>query len=138
MNQAVNRLLQRIAPLILAVAGVVFLIVGVHSLNQKKTFLPATGVIQSIEVEPATTEDEADSYTVIVEYTIDGTTYYSDLGEIESGYHEGKEISFLYDPDNPENITVTSKTGSYIAMVFGVVCLLGGVFAFVRRIITGR
>ena len=138
MNRAVNRFIQTFAPFIMLAVGVIFLCMTIITFNQKKTYLPTTGVIQSIEIEPGVGEDDADDYTVIVEYTVDGTTYYSDLGEMENGFHEGQQIDILYDPEHLDRITLPSNTGLYIGMGFGAVFLVGGIIALIRRIVTGR
>ena len=138
MNQRIASLLQRLLPLIFLAAGIVFIVLGSVTLGHHKTYLPATGTISSIDVEYGVGEDATDTYTVMVEYEVDGTTYFSELGEMKSGYHQGKEVDLLYNPENPEEIIPSGKTGPIIAVVFGGVVTLAGAFSIVRKIVTGR
>jgi len=133
----IQNILNRVAPVFCIVASIVFIIGGVIGLHQVATFSPATGTIESIEIEQGTA-DESDSYTVIVSYNANGTIYYADLGQLQNGFYEGKEIDILYNPDDFSQITLPSKTGPIIGIAFGAVMLLAGIFMTIRRIAYGR
>ena len=137
MSGNISQILNRIAPVFTIVASIVFIIGGVIGLHQVATFSPATGTIESIEIEHGT-GDESDTYTVIVSYDVDGTTYYADLGQLQNGFHEGMEIDILYNPEDFTQITIPSKTGPIIGIAFGAVMLLVGVFMTFRRIAYGH
>lgn len=137
MSKIIGNLLNAFAPLILVIFGIAFIVGGVIGMRQADSFTPTTGTIKSIEVTPGV-GDESDTYTVIVEYTVDGTTYYSDLGQLNSGDHEGKVIDILYDPDHPEHIIQPGKKGAMIAIGLGVVVLLTGIGTGIRQILFGR
>ena len=138
MNQTVSRVLQRLGPIIAVILGVVLIVFGSLTLGKHKTYQPVQATIESISVDYGVGEDDTDTYHVWVKYTVDGKEYHSELGEMQNGYHEGKEISVLYNPEKPEEIISQSKTGPIIAIVIGGVAALAGAFLTVRRIMTGR
>ena len=133
MNQKIAKFVERYGSLIAILAGAVFVIVGIVGIYQNQTFSKASGKIVSIEVEYGNETDESNRYTVMVEYTVDGTTYYSDIGTLKSGWYEGKIIPILYNPEKPEQITEQGLKGPVIAMVFGGVAVAAGVYSLVRK-----
>ncbi len=134
MNQAVSRILRVLSPFIALALGVVVIVVCAIQLGHHKTYLSAKATIESIEVDYGVGEDDSDTYTVMVAYTVDGTTYHSELGEMKSGYHEGKEVDILYNPENPEKIIPAGKTGFIIGIVVGGVACLAGVGMFIGNL----
>ena len=79
-------------------------------------------MIQSIErTYQAVDDDDADAWEVVVEYTVDGKTYVSDLGQTKDSFAVGKEIDILYDPSEPEVIVLQGKTFWIIGMIAGAV-----------------
>jgi hypothetical protein len=57
----------------------------------------------------------------MVEYTVDGQSYVSDLGQKKDDFTVGKEIDILYNPNNPEGIVLPGKTIWFIFMIVGAV-----------------
>ena len=131
MGNGLSMLLRRFAPLVPIIFGIVFIIMGIVGIHQVKTFSPATGTIQSIDIEPGGA-DESDSYTVIVQYNIGGTAYYSNLGELKNGWHVGQEIDILYNPNDYGQIITGDTKGPIIGIIFGAVCVLAGILSFFR------
>ena len=69
----------------------------------------------------ATDPNETDTWEVMVEYTVDGQPYVSDLGQKKDDFTVGKEIDILYNPNNPEGIVLPGKTIWFIFMIVGAV-----------------
>ncbi|MBR1559180.1 MAG: hypothetical protein IJ646_02955, partial [Clostridia bacterium] len=67
----------------------------------------------------ATTSNETDDWEVMVEYTVDGNTYISDLGQKKDDFTVGKEIDILYNPNDPEGIVLPGKAGWSIFILAG-------------------
>ena len=104
------------------VFGIVFIVVSAIGIHQDDTFLPTKGVIRSMErTYVATDTNETDTWEVMVEYTVDGQDYVSDLGQKKDDFIVGKEIDILYNPDNPEGIVLPGKTIWFIFIIVGAV-----------------
>lgn len=73
----------------------------------------------SVDSEGMTTTD----YTITVEYTVAGKRYVSQLGETPQKFHEGMELTVLYEIDNPLEVVLPGTTGAYIMIGIGVVGL---------------
>ena len=131
----IARLMQRLAPLILLAAGILFIVFGLIDAHQAKTFAPAMGTIRSIEVDNS---GEDTRYTVIVEYTVDGTSYFADLGELKNGFAVGQEIDIQYNPADFEQIRLPGRTGMLACFGFGALMLLGAAVTTWRRLVYGR
>lgn len=102
--------------------GLAFIIAGVIGIRQDDTFLPTKAVIQSMErTYVATDSNDTDTWEVMVEYTVDGQPYVSDLGQKKDDFTVGKEIDILYNPNNPEGIVLPGKTIWFIFMIVGAV-----------------
>ena len=102
--------------------GLIFFAAGVIGIHQANTFLPAKGVIRSMErTYVATNSNESDTWEVMVEYTVDGQTYVSDLGQKKEDFTVGKEIDILYNPNAPEGIVLPGKTIWFIFIIAGAV-----------------
>ena len=74
----------------------------------------------SVDSEGTTTTD----YTITVEYTVDGKRYVSQLGETPQKFHEGMELTVLYEIDNPLEVVLPGTTGAFIMIGIGVVGLV--------------
>ena len=100
--------------------GLAFIIAGVIGIRQDDTFLPTKGVIQSMErTYVATDSNDTDTWEVMVEYTVDGQPYVSDLGQKKDDFTVGKEIDILYNPNNPEGIVLPGKAIWFIFIIAG-------------------
>lgn len=102
--------------------GLIFIVAGVISIHQDNTFLPAKGLIRSMErTYVATDSNDADTWEVMVEYSVDGKGYVSDVGKKLDDFAVGKEIDILYNPDRPEAIVLPGKTIGFIFIIAGAV-----------------
>jgi len=95
LNQLSNNL-KRLMKAGAILFGLIFIVSGIIGIHQDDTFLPTKGVIQSMErTYVATDSNETDTWEVMVEYTVDGKTYVSDLGQKKDDFTVGKEIALL-------------------------------------------
>ena len=121
MNQLSNNL-KRLMKAGAILFGLIFIVSGIIGIHQDDTFLPTKGVIQSMErTYVATDSNDTDTWEVMVEYTVDGQPYVSDLGQKKDDFTVGKEIDILYNPNNPEGIVLPGKTIWFIFMIVGAV-----------------
>ena len=115
--------------------GLAFIIAGVIGIRQDDTFLPTKAVIQSMErTYEATDSDESDTWEVMVEYTVDGQTYLSDVGSKKDDFTVGKEIDILYNPNNPEAAVLPGKKIWFIFILVGAIVALAASVLLVRDI----
>ena len=115
--------------------GIIFIVAGVIGIHQNDTFLPTKGVIQSMErTYEATDSDESDTWEVMVEYTVDGQTYLSDVGSKKDDFTVGKEIDILYNPNNPEAAVLPGKKIWFIFILVGAIVALAASVLLVRDI----
>ena len=112
--------------------GLIFIVAGVIGIHQDNTFLPAKGVIQSMErTYVATDSNDTDTWEVMVGHTVDGRDYVSDVGKKLDNFTVGKEIDILYNPNNPEAIVLPGKTVWIIAIIAGaIVAIAASVLLF--------
>ena len=115
--------------------GLAFIVAGAIGIRQDNTFLPTKGVIRSMErTYVATDSNDADTWEVMVEYTVDGRDYVSDLGQKKDNFTVGKEIDILYNPNNPEGIVLPGKTIWIIFMIAGAAVAIAASVLLVRDI----
>lgn len=130
----INRTIAKFIPLAIVVMGIIAIVFSIHGLHQQDDFLPAKGVIQDIQEYVETDSDGVTNttYEVTVDYTIDGKSYTSVMGDFENGYEVGKEIDILYDPQDPNVIVSKGKGPFYYFIGAGIFAILVGLFTFLR------
>ena len=134
MNQLSNNL-KRLMKVGAILFGLIFIVAGVIGIHQDNTFLPTKGVIQSMErTYVATDSNETDTWEVMVEYTVDGQTYLSDVGNKKDDFTVGKEIDILYNPKASEGIVLPGKTIWFIFILVGAVVAVVASVLLVRDI----
>ncbi len=102
--------------------GLIFIVAGAIGVHQNDTFLPAKGVIRSMErTYVATDSNDTDTWEVMVEYTVDGRSYLSNVGSKKDDFAVGREIDILYNPNNPEMVVLPGKTVWIIAVIAGAI-----------------
>jgi hypothetical protein len=138
MNQKISGFINRFGSVIAILVGIYFIVFGAISIVSHRSYLPTTGKIMSIEEHLGTSSDDPTTYEVIVKYSVGGTEYYSDLGEIRNGYHVGKDIEIIYDPNRPEHIALQGITGQVIAIALGSLTAFMGGFTTFRRFAGSR
>ena len=137
-----RKLFNILFPVVAVALGIVVIVLGVNRMNSKKLYdASTTGVIVGIEREwNGTDSDGYDqySYTVYVDYEIDGKKYENaEYPSYNSSMKKGDEVKILYQSANPEDIAEGDLTGNAAIMIAAgaVFALIGagmGVKAFIR------
>ena len=83
-----------------------------HSQGFKKS----TATVIALE-ESDSGSDSSDAYIPIVEYVVDGKTYTGALDQSGSSYKVGKNVTILYDPNDPGIVHGNSAFGIYLMIV---------------------
>lgn len=122
------------------IIGIVFIVGGILILskNANTDYAEITGTIVDITEEwnPSANvdEDQYDHHT-FVDYTVDGKEYkHVELGQYDSSMEIGDKVDFLYNVDNPAEIS--SKGGNIFGIVaigIGILSILFGIISFLRK-----
>ena len=116
---------------LLLLGGLLFLVSGLIKFSQINHYPQTNAMITQIEWEPGAGE-ESDKYTVLVRYSVGGTTYDRELDNYKNSYREGQTITIRYNPDNPETITAVGPVAATIITAFGGVLLVAGFSALAK------
>ena len=125
--------------LLVLAAGIVDLILGINRLNKlgsgqyKEVEATITGIETYYETDPETNTD-TERYEITVEYTVDGKKYVSLLGETPKEFHEGMQLTVLYDVGDPTDVVLPGKTGAYIMIGLGAVVILVCVVMILKKL----
>lgn len=104
-----------------AALAVIAIAVGAYStFFESRGFVKTTATITDFEVNYGS-GDESDTYTPIVEYTVDGKTYTGRLNESSGSYKVGKTITVKYDPNDPTVVHGDGTIGIYFIVVGAVI-----------------
>ncbi|MBE6720616.1 MAG: hypothetical protein E7571_08215 [Ruminococcaceae bacterium] len=130
-----------IFPIIAVIAGIIFIISGIHTYKNKDLYdstVTAT-VVEVVEDIDTVTDPEnpETTYTVYIDYEVDGTKYeHVESPESDSTMKEGDTIEILYQSKDPSKITAKNvgKT-SLIFIVLGAIVAIGGGFSVFRAFI---
>ncbi len=119
--------------LFLLIFGLVLVGLGIFLMTTRHTdYLPVQAVITRIEQEGGADDT---SYRVYVNYTVDGKEYKDAvLGEYLAGYRVGKEITVMYDPQDPGRIE--SKNQGLFAIIVtaaGGIAAIAGAIGILKR-----
>lgn len=128
-----NRIFRALAPFIALAVGVLFFVLGFHTLHLRKVYTETTAVITDIQVDYGV-GDEDDEHEVYVSYTVDGTEYEEELDEYTAGMSVGDEVGIMYDPADPGEIISAGAFGVILQFVVGVLGIFGGVTLLFKRI----
>ncbi len=104
------KIIKNIGLIYMLLMGIVMIIAGIITASHQKKWVKADAVISSVTYEYDSDGDK--DYTVLVDYqTEDGVSYRRiNLGNHESNYREGMQIGICFNPDDPTNIVVNSKS----------------------------
>jgi len=128
-----SRLGKLLTSIIVIAAGIMFIVMGIKTNQNRKAYQPVTGVISQI-VTTVGTSDNSDDHRVFVKYTVDGTEYEEELGEYSSSMREGNEIDLLYDPEYPKAIQKAGMTAILIQIGFGALAIVAGIAFLLKSI----
>ena len=90
--------------------------------------------IETNEVYDSENDTYNTEYEITVEYTVDGEKYVSLLGETPKEFHEGMELTVLYNIDKPSEVVLPGTTGSYIMIALGAVGVIVGIVLLLKKI----
>ena len=136
-----NRVKRILASVILIIGGLMFALMGFGNMADIRNFKQVDAVVTSVEEIESVDEDGLDDidFVVTVKYTVDGTEYEEVLQYADKGYFvDGQEVSVLYDPDKPENVTGATKSGALVRLGVGVLFILGGIGGLLSGLIGRR
>ena len=115
--------------------GMVFVIIGlalfIPAYSHQQEYIPTKAEIIQIYYKGN------DNHAVIVQYTVDGTVYTSELNLYSSSFSVGQEIDILYAPENPQKIS--AKDSAALSLIFtgvgAIFALIGffGIFVKLRK-----
>ena len=83
---------------------------------------------------PSADPESADTYDVYVKYTVQGTTYESQLDDYKNSYREGKELTVYYNPEKPGEVLSPGVVGPIVSIALGAVALFVGGGAVLRPV----
>lgn len=137
MNGNIKKL---IAILLFVAGGVVFVIFGGITLKEIKNFTPVPAVVSHITREWTPNGDGTDTedISIFVTYTVDGQEYTEELQNTKTNYKQGDEITVLYNPEDPTQVSGATKGIAAIQMGVGILFVLGGLASLAMLIIKGR
>lgn len=95
-------------------------------------YVKTRAVITNIEREYI--DSDTTSYTVYVDYMVDGQRYSGVSDVYESGYKVGKRIDIYYNPDDPTDIHGNSSIVGYFFLGIGGVSALFSVVMIINSI----
>ena len=139
-----NKLLTGIMGIVFAVvfiaAGVFCLITGINQMQKMKQgkYVETQATITQIETNEISDSDAPSGYRteydITVEYTLDGKKVVAQLNGTPKDFYEGMELTVLYNQDKPTDVVLPGTTGNYIMIGLGVVAILAGAFALLKRL----
>ena len=137
MNSQMKKL---IAVIILIAGGIVFIVLGAISVKELREFKRVPAVVSHIERDWTPNGDGTDTeeLKIFVTYTVDGKTYTEELQNTKTTYKQGDEITVLYNPAKPSEVSGATKTMSVIQFAVGGVLVLAGAGVFVFKFLGGR
>lgn len=117
-----------------AILAVIVLVFGIYStFFRSRGFEKTSASIVSIEETQDSIERNSQDkdYAVTVAYTVEGVSYTALLDSYSSSYKVGKDVTILYDPNDPATVHSGQGFGIY-AMVVGALILGGVLFSTVK------
>lgn len=139
-----RRLLSGVGALVLAViilaAGIFNITLGVRKIVKVNTgkFVETQAVITKIDTVEVADSDAPggmrEEYSITVEYDVDGVKYVSQLGEIPNEFHDGMELTVLYNIDKPSEVVLPGSGGAFIMIGLGVVGVLAGAVLILKKL----
>ena len=135
-----NQMKKLIAVLILLAGGVIFIVFGATSIKELRDYKQVSAVVSHIEREwtPIGDGTDTENVKIFVTYTVDGQEYTEELQNTKTTYKQGDEITVLYNPEKPTEVSGATKTMTIIQFAVGGVLVLAGVGVFVFKFLGGR
>ena len=129
MSGGLNRLLSLIMSVVFIAVGIFVTFSGINRLvklnaGQYAETQAVITRIESREVLDTETGSREMEYDLTVEYSVDGKKYVSQLSENPREFHEGMELTVLYDVDHPDDVVLPGTAGAFIMIGMGIVAIL--------------
>ena len=140
MKKTMTGIMGIVLAVVFLAVGIFVLVMGINHLQKLNAgkYVETQATITKIETDvvhdPDSPGGTREEYEITVEYTVDGKKYVSRLGETPKEFHEGMELTVLYNVDNPMDVTLPGTTGAIIMIAMGVVAALAGVVMFLKRL----
>ena len=140
MARSLNRLLSLIMAVIFIAVGIFIAYTGIQRLVKLNAgrYVETQAVITKIEsrerYDSDTGKTETD-YDLTVEYSVDGKTHVSHLGETPNDFYEGMELTVLYDVANPADVVLPGTTGAFIMIGMGVLAVICALVILLKNLL---
>ncbi len=136
--------------ILLAISAIITIIVGIIftrisadysdlTAKQKETFVPTKATVVTIVRVKDSMSGRHTSYhhDVNIEYSVDGKTYNNKLNYYDSDIYEGRQVTILYNPENPEEIIYGELTDTFTSSftIIGIGIIVVGALTFVVGIV---
>lgn len=121
--------------LVFVAAGITVFLFGNNDLKKIDSYPQTKAVITRIEGYYDGDDYEHDVY---VRYTVDEIEHENKLNEYKSSFYEGKEITISYNPNDPTDILVASKTTPMILIGIGALFVAAGLVGLVVGIVKNK
>ena len=115
------------------IAGIVFIVFGAVNFSQHNKYIDTTAVVSRVTITEGI-GDEPDDVEIFVRYTVDGKEYESQLNNTSTNLKEGQTVKVKYDPSDPSKVISASKSYAFIAIGFGALVVLIGIFLFLKAL----
>ena len=135
-----NNLKKLIVFVLMIVGGATFIVFGAISLKEIRTYKPVDAVVAHIQRDWTPNGDGTDTeeIRIIVTYTVDGTEYTEELMNTKTNLQKGDEITVLYNPADPTQVSGATKGIAAVQLAFGAVLALAGLGSIAVFFIRGR
>ena len=134
-------MLKKVLPVVVLIAGgILFLVLGIGSIREIRSFPETEAVVSRVERDLITDDEggQSENVTVYVQYRIDGKDYEELLQSAKGSVSEGDRITVHYNPDKPEYVTGATKGSSMLAILAGAACLIGGILLGIKTAKDGK
>ena len=135
-----NKLKKMLFSLVAVAGGVIFIVFGAVTMKEMKNFTRVDAVVEHVQREWVPNGDGSDTQeiSIYVRYTVDGKEYVEELQNTKTNLHEGDQITVLYNPEKPSEVSGASKGGAALQFAVGGVFALAGLFSLAATVIKGR
>lgn len=138
MKKGLSGIAEILFGLVFVGVGILIVVLGINRLMKLEAGKYAETQAKITHIETTTVSDEDgfhDEYDITVEYQVDGQKYVSHLGETPRDFHEGMELTVLYDIDKPMEVVLPGKTSSYIMIGIGMIAIICGAVVILRKVL---
>ena len=118
------------------IGGLIILVIGLTTAVTNGKFEKSGREVSAVIVDYDEFTGERVSYTLHVEYTVDGKNYREKIKAYPHSFSVGEEITVLYLPSNPQKIRELSGTNNDSVKILGLfgggIALVCGIFLYLN------